>query len=679
MSKSKKGKILLSSEDFYRVLITDTQPYHMPIIFNNYGFYNAIDKSRKSIDFYKYFIEDLGDPNLEEIFSNCQYTIPFEYKISKNIHSFRSLKLIHPFHQLKFVDFYRKFYSIILYNCNRSEFSLRYPSKVNSTVFRLKNDDIYQKLMNENDLYECQSNEQKVDIENNNQEFASSFFTYKKFEFNYKFYDSVDFLRLEKKFVYLTMLDVAHCFDSIYTHSISWAIKGKQYTKNNLNKPKEDHSFEGMFDKLMCSVNYNETNGIVVGAEFSRIFAELIFQRIDFEIQKELEESYKIKNNEHYAIRRYVDDYCVFFKESGDENKILEVIADKLKYYNLSLNMAKTKHFKRPFITQRSRNITEVRRFLLSKMSEIIYLKTNENSKCYFLDGNKLKNPQQRANEFIREIKSYWNIDDDSNSGFSGYIIKAFLSQTLKFISYSDIFLNNEKGNCNSVINFLLFIFEVSLYCFIIDPNVSNSIEFSKIVILIDRFIGNNKSLYDYKEQFRYNARNSLLELLDNELSNQKITLIERLNILLTYCEISEIELDGDRIGKYLFGVNNNMSIDVEKCNYFSLIVALFIFKDKDCYKNLKYKVIKKIKEKISKNPIKTHSETFHLYLDCMSCPYLDEKDKIDITKIFLPNKNHNYNPKKIVTRLQEYNWFVDWKNIDFLRYLRKKQLRNAY
>ncbi|MBE9589834.1 RNA-directed DNA polymerase [Moraxella sp. K127] len=375
MRKSKNGKILLSSDDFYRVLITDTQPYHMPIIFNNYGFYNAIDKNKKSIDFYENFIEPLNISSLKNCFINDRYTIPFEYQISKNIHSFRSLKLIHPLYQLRFVDFYRKFYSVILYNCGRSEFSLRYPSKVNSTVFRLKNDGIYQKLMNENDLDEFRSNEYEIDIEDNNKEFASSFFSYRKFEFNYKFYDSVEFLRLEKKFIYLTMLDVAHCFDSIYTHSVTWAIKGKKYIKDNLKSLSENNSFEDGFDKLMQSINYNETNGIVIGAEFSRIFAELIFQRIDFEIQKEIEKKYQLKHNKHYAIRRYVDDYCVFLKERGDEDKILETISDKLKSYNLSLNMAKTRYFQRPFITQRSRNITEIRRFLLSKMSEIFYLK----------------------------------------------------------------------------------------------------------------------------------------------------------------------------------------------------------------------------------------------------------------------------------------------------------------
>ena len=38
----------------------------------------------------------------------------------------------------------------------------------------------------------------------------------------------------------------------------------------------------------MQRLNYNETNGIVIGPEFSRIFAEIILQRVDKEVEKAL-------------------------------------------------------------------------------------------------------------------------------------------------------------------------------------------------------------------------------------------------------------------------------------------------------------------------------------------------------------------------------------------------------
>ena len=42
------------------------------------------------------------------------------------------------------------------------------------------------------------------------------------------------------------------------------------------------------FDNLMQSVNARETNGIVIGPEFSRIFAEIILQYIDQKVEQEL-------------------------------------------------------------------------------------------------------------------------------------------------------------------------------------------------------------------------------------------------------------------------------------------------------------------------------------------------------------------------------------------------------
>src|SRR3546814_5059604 len=59
--------------------------------------------------------------------------------------------------------------------------------------------------------------------------------------------------------------------------TITWAVKDKLLAKEF----KSAYSFEAQFDKLMQRANYNETKGIVVGPEFSRVFAEIILQRVD--------------------------------------------------------------------------------------------------------------------------------------------------------------------------------------------------------------------------------------------------------------------------------------------------------------------------------------------------------------------------------------------------------------
>ena len=59
-------------------------------------------------------------------------------------------------------------------------------------------------------------------------------------------------------------------------------------------------------------INYNETNGIIIGPEFSRIISEVLLTRIDLEIARDLS-SQGLELNKHYLIYRFIDDYTIFF------------------------------------------------------------------------------------------------------------------------------------------------------------------------------------------------------------------------------------------------------------------------------------------------------------------------------------------------------------------------------
>ena len=138
------------------------------------------------------------------------------------------------------------------------------------------------------------------------------------------------------------MIDVSRCFDSLYTHSISWAVRSKDYIK--VNKGGLNQSFDENFDKLMQNANHQETNGILIGSEVARIFAEIILQDIDQKVLNSLD-SKGIFNNLDYTIRRYVDDFCIFAKSKEIADKVTDVIADELNSYKLYINTNKTKYF----------------------------------------------------------------------------------------------------------------------------------------------------------------------------------------------------------------------------------------------------------------------------------------------------------------------------------------------
>ena len=80
----------------------------------------------------------------------------------------------------------------------------------------------------------------------------------------------------------------------------------------------------------MQLANYNETNGIVVGPEVSRIFEEVILQQIDLNVLSKLENS-GLKYGVDFEVRRYVDDFSttavhhMFGRDAGSEKRAIYI------------------------------------------------------------------------------------------------------------------------------------------------------------------------------------------------------------------------------------------------------------------------------------------------------------------------------------------------------------------
>ena len=142
-------------------------------------------------------------------------------------------------------------------------------------------------------------------------------------------------------FQYRLKVDIANCYPSMYTHSVTWAICGKKEAKRllqmtNARRKLEPASIQNAYslgnrlDAFMRFQKNNETNGIVVGPFTSRIFSEIILSAID-----------KILR-ERFVFRRYVDDYKFFFRSESDASESVKIIERILSEYNLNLNLAKT-------------------------------------------------------------------------------------------------------------------------------------------------------------------------------------------------------------------------------------------------------------------------------------------------------------------------------------------------
>lgn len=325
-----------------RGVLTETLPYELPIGFTNDNL----------------FLSELKIDNLDEQqrnaihqlrHQNSDFTKPFLYKINRSLRSRNTLAIIHPTHQLKVSKFLSDFENTILQACSRSTFSLRHPAGTLQIYLKGSTANIKKRwsLGLPNQHFG----------ETIHAPYSPSFFAYQKYLLLNLFFSSNELVRLESRFSHLRMLDVSRCFFNIYTHSITWAQKDKDFSKKHTKR----YSFEQQFDTIMQKSNYNETAGIVVGPEVSRIFAEIIFQRIDLELERRASEK-NLVSEKDYVVRRYVDDYYLFAKNIDTLNSLEDILADVLEEYKLFLNIEKREDIQRPFVTKISRVKHEVSR-----------------------------------------------------------------------------------------------------------------------------------------------------------------------------------------------------------------------------------------------------------------------------------------------------------------------------
>ena len=132
---------------------------------------------------------------------------------------------------------------------------------------------------------------------------------------------------------YLTNIDISNCYGSIYTHSIPWAIHGKDEAKKNKNDKK---LLGNKIDTNLRQISGGQTNGIPQGSVLMDFIAEMVLGYIDCELTKKI----KIKN---YDIIRYRDDYRIFTHNLSDGEQIVKLISEVLIDFRMSLNPNKTK------------------------------------------------------------------------------------------------------------------------------------------------------------------------------------------------------------------------------------------------------------------------------------------------------------------------------------------------
>lgn len=160
------------------------------------------------------------------------------------------------------------------------------------------------------------------------------------FEMNYKGNDRFKIEEIELEWMsgakYLVKADIASCFPSIYTHSISWALHGKEEAKKSKGNI---IALSGNFlDKITQNIRDRQTNGLLIGPHSSNIISEIVLTNIDVSLQKK---GYK-------KVSRHIDDYTFYAQSHEEAERFVKDLGMCLRAFEMSINDKKTQILELP-------------------------------------------------------------------------------------------------------------------------------------------------------------------------------------------------------------------------------------------------------------------------------------------------------------------------------------------
>lgn len=339
------------------------------------------------------------------------------------------------------------------------------------------------------------SNKDKyISIINSSKKSLSKTFYDRSYNHNYNIKEQN---RFGKRYLFKT--DIQEFYSSIYTHSIPWAIIGKENAKNEKRNPKGKNfngKYYNMLDYLITRCQHGETHGIPTGPFTSRIISEIYLCKLDQKL-------------ESYNYKRYVDDFEFAYNNEDEKENFYNTLVNELNKLNLKIKIEKNSKNTFPF-----------------------ELKNNTSNMMYFLN-------------FI----DMDNLDDKKQSKFLHTLINMSLNDyytnkqscTLKtlFVNIQNL-INTEKNkkgkiskDCliKSTVIYRLFnivLFNSMLFSYFLD--LIKDINDYRIIDKMNRFIEKNKKVLlenikkniSSKQNHELFAILNILYLLDSSILDDK-------------------------------------------------------------------------------------------------------------------------------------------------------------
>ena len=540
-------------------------------------------------------------------------TTPTRVTVTKGIRSQRFVSLLDPASIIGLASLQGEFCEALLAATNRSANSLRRPLRTRPRKFSVT------PVEQEQHVAEDRRTKRRKELIRT----LHPFYVVGPFRNISSFYSSEEYYSLRRKYPILVTSDVASCFDSIYTHSIDWAINGILSGKDYQTRANLKGSFGSKLDRALQKVNYEETKGIPIGPEFSRTIAEVILQKVDLLINLRLSEMHYTAGHD-YDFRRYVDDYFIFASSPSVAEAIIRAMDESLSEYRLTRNVEKTQSYSDDEPDLRG----EVKRFLGSEFGTLVSYRLHEPHGGVFERVSREDLIWTR----LREISSSLSVELHGVSSYALGIISNNITRLLRDVSIihrcgCESCRKASDRSMESAVEYIRHVTNVAFRLFESHPSESMALKLGALILQID----STAEACQWPPSGYWPFVDALAIRLYKYLSLTSTGTMRRYPVLLLLDSVSRVRgLDTREISNQLEKI-----LDEPDLSCLELIVICDLLFRSDQSGRFKDMVVGRLKRYVHRSPREVDGTGVkYLALFLIDCPFLDSEEFCDIFRL---------------------------------------------
>ncbi|WOD19415.1 antiviral reverse transcriptase Drt3b [Paraburkholderia kirstenboschensis] len=447
--------------------------------------------------------------------------------------------------------------------------------------------------------------------------------------------------------------------------------------------------------------NYNETNGIVIGPEISRIFAEIILQSVDAAVERTLTAEYSA--GREYDIRRYVDDYFVFANDERLLDVIQSSLARQLSQFKLYLNSAKTFSQCRPFVTgqtgakielaslvdrifeQHTRSAKQMREAMKEHRDSVAEAGKEKRAEPFPVAY--VGNAAALGSGYIRDIKQIVTRSQTDFDLISNYFFSVISRKTIELVNRIDLKESDAK-QIERLTRFLRTVLDLIFFVYAMSPRVRATYQVSALCFSLSEFC--NAMPKDSREYVKSLMADHMRGILREAVDGGEGDNIEVVNLLIVLRSFGDQYLltqpELFHIYGLSFGEGKQLRSGGSAFGYFQIVTLLHYVADDPRFSEIRDAVCEHVQKRYDAESLvglQRNAELTMLAFDFLRCPYVSAPRKEHFARELL--KKHNSDNLKgrvplLLNLVNKGDWFFAWHMRDALgELLWKKELRTAY